>query len=100
MPENHLFVFAKVSPKHEYFEQARQAIVNILHKTREEPGCRQFELYDSCDEKRLFLYEEWESESALQAHYQKPYTLEVFANYQKWLAYPVEIEKMSKCVRV
>ena len=98
MSENGLFVFARTSPKHEHFEDAKQAILNILQKTREEPGCRQFELHENHSEKTLFLYEEWENEASLEEHYQKPYTSEVFEYYKEWLAAPVDIVKMSKCV--
>jgi len=98
MSENSLFVFARISPKDENFEEAKNAILNILQRTREEPGCRQFELHENNEERNLFLYEEWESESALEEHYLKPYTLQVFENYKQWLAVPVEIVKMSKCI--
>lgn len=100
MSKNSIFVFARISPKDENFEEARNAILNILQKTREEPGCRQFELHENenDDKKCLFLYEEWESDSALEEHYLKPYTSQVFENYKQWLAEPVEIVKMRKCI--
>jgi len=97
MSENSLFVFARISPKEEHFEDAKNAILNILQQTREEPGCRQFELHENNIEKSLFLYEEWESELALEEHYQKPYTSEVFEKYKEWLASPVDVVKMAKC---
>ncbi|BFM17375.1 putative quinol monooxygenase [Maricurvus nonylphenolicus] len=97
MPQSSLFVFAKISPKDEHFEKAKKAIINILPQTRQEPGCIQFELHENEHEKALFLYEEWESESALEEHYQQPYTAEVFEAYKEWLAVPVDIEKMKKC---
>lgn len=100
MPDNSLFVFARISPKDENFEEAKNAILNILQKTREEPGCRQFELHENGEERSLFLYEEWESESALEEHYLKPYTSQVFENYKQWLVAPVEIVKMKKCIAV
>jgi len=98
MSEHSLFVFAKISPKHEHFEDAKQAILNILQQTREEPGCYQFELHENQAEKSLFLYEEWANKSSLEEHYHKPYTSEVFENYEKWLDTPVDVIKMSKCV--
>ncbi len=97
MTENTLLVFAKISPKREHYEEAKQAIMNILQPTQAEPGCRQFELYENSSEGHLYLFEEWESEQALEAHYQQPYTLEVFESYEEWLARPVEVEKMWKC---
>ncbi len=98
MSQNSLFVFARISPKVEHFEDAKNAILNILQQTREEPGCHQFELHENNSEKSLFLYEEWASESALDEHHQKPYALDVFESYKKWLSSPVEVVKMTKCI--
>ncbi len=98
MSGNSLFVFARISPKDENFEDAKKAILNILQETRAEPGCRQFELHENDEERSLFLYEEWENESALEAHYLKPYTAQVFEQYKQWLAAPVEVVKMRKCL--
>ena len=92
-----LLVFATITPKEEYFEEAKRAVLNILQKTREESGCKQFELHEDDSEKHLFLYEEWENELALEEHYKKQYTAEVFEKYRKWLTVPVDIIKMKKC---
>lgn len=97
MPKDSLFVFAHITPKEEHFEDAKQAILGILDATREESGCLQFELHEDPVEKHLFLYEEWTDASALEEHYQKPYTSAVFESYQGWLAAPVDIVKMRKC---
>ena len=91
MTENSLFVFARISPKKEHFEDAKLAILNILGQTLEESGCRQFELHEDESETYLFLYEEWTSNSAIEEHYQKPYTIEVFESYKKWLTVPVDV---------
>lgn len=98
MSETSLFVFATISPKHEHFEASKNAILNILQETRAEPGCLQFELHENAAEKSLFLYEEWASESALEEHYLKPYTSQVFESYKEWLSAPVDIVKMRKCI--
>ena len=91
-----LFVFAKISPKPEFLLDARKAILGILKATRLEAGCKQFELHDGEDDGCLYLYEEWEDEIALEEHYSKDYTKNVFEKYQNWLAKPVDITKMVK----
>ena len=98
MSENSLFVFARIAPKGEHYEDAKNAILSILQQTRAEPGCRQFELHENVAEKNLFLYEEWASEHALEEHYLKPYTSQVFESYKAWLSEPVDVVKMSKCI--
>ena len=98
MTEKSLFVFAKISPKPECFEDARNAVLEIVPKTLREPGCLQFELYEGNSDDCLYLYEEWQDEGALAEHYQQPYTQAVFESYQQWLASPVEVQKMAKCI--
>jgi quinol monooxygenase YgiN len=97
MPQESLFVFAKIYPKSEFFGNAKAAILNIVEQTRLEAGCLQFELHEDHEQNYLFLYEEWESEIALESHYQQTYTSEVFESYKEWLASPVEVVKMKKC---
>jgi quinol monooxygenase YgiN len=91
---SNLFVFAKISPKPEYFVDARAAIQSIVEQTRVEDGCIQFELLeaDSC----LYLYEEWKTESDLELHYKQSYTKAVFEEYQQFLEKPLEVVKMTK----
>ncbi|MAZ78114.1 MAG: antibiotic biosynthesis monooxygenase [Legionellaceae bacterium] len=96
MAKTTLFVFAKISPKAEYFGDAKEAITSIVQLTREEAGCLQFELYVDLSDEKLYLYEEWESEQDLEQHYQQPYTAAVFESYKNWLSDPVEITKMRK----
>jgi quinol monooxygenase YgiN len=95
MPEN-LFVFAKISPKPEFFDDARTAIEGIIDSTREEPGCFQFCLHAGLEDGALYLYEEWEDDQALSAHYDMPYTKQVFTAYESWLATPPEITKLRR----
>ncbi|MGQ8365840.1 putative quinol monooxygenase [Glaciecola sp. 1036] len=92
-----MFVFATITPKKQFFENAKQAILGILDQTRDEPGCIQFELHENSEEGKLFLYEQWQDENALTLHYQQPYTAHVFEQYEQWLQIPVDVVKMDKC---
>ena len=67
-------VFATITPKEEYFESAKTAILSILEDTRNETGCIQFDVHTNTDETELFLYEQWVNESALQLLYLQDYT--------------------------
>lgn len=95
--ENALHLFAKITPKEEHLSDAKSAILGIIQPTREETGCRHFELHEGLTEDCLYLYEEWDSQAALDEHYAQPYTKAVFESYQQWLAKPVEVIKMQKC---
>ena len=91
-----LSVFACITPKAEHFEDAKSAISAILDRTRSEHGCRLFMLHEDGERcGRLFLFEMWDDDAALQRHYEQPYTREVFAAYEDWLAEPVAITKMT-----
>ena len=93
-----LFVMARIVPKPEHLEQARDAIVGIVDATRREPGCLQFVLHEGNDDGSLYLYEEWTDAAALDRHYEQPYTRAVFESYDAWLAEPVDVRPMAKVV--
>ncbi|MGB3624489.1 MAG: putative quinol monooxygenase [Henriciella sp.] len=90
------YLFAEISPKPEHFAKARDAVMSIIKPTREEPGCKRFELYENEAEHRLYLFEEWRDQSDLDAHYEKRYTAEVFSKYEAWLLREPAISKMQK----
>ncbi len=87
-------LIAQIVPKPQHLAEARTALENILPATRAEPGCRVFNLLEG--DGALWLYEEWDDKAALEAHYIQPYTREVFAAYQDWLAEPVDITELEK----
>ncbi|MFT2089939.1 putative quinol monooxygenase [Paraglaciecola sp. 2405UD69-4] len=84
-------VFATITPKEQFFDIAKNAILSILEPTRQEAGCVQFDVHSNKEQTQLFLYEQWKSEQDLQLHYQQNYTQRVFEAYEKWLAKPVDI---------
>ena len=90
-----LCVVATIQPRPEHFEAARNAIAGIVSETLEEPGCQMFRLLEG-DDGYLRLYEEWDDEAALQAHYNQSYTKAVFASYENWLAEPVEVIRLRR----
>lgn len=85
-----LAVFATITPKPEHLDAARQAIVGILQDTRAEAGCLTFDLHEDPVAGKLYLYEIWSGQAALDAHYAQPYTKAVCQAYELWLAAPVE----------
>ena len=92
-----LFLFARIVPKPEHLSDARQAVLDIVPATLAEPGCQMFVLHDDREGVgALYLYESWSDEAALAAHYDQPYTRAVFAQYESWLAAPVEVTKLRR----
>ena len=91
-------IFAKITPKPEFFEEAKQAILEIISQTRSEPGCKIFNLHILVQEngtKSLCLYEIFESQRDYEYHHAQNYTKKVFEAYKQWLATPVEINKLE-----
>lgn len=90
-----LVVFARITPKPHHLSEARRAILDIVARTRAETGCQAFTVYVSrAADEHIYLYEMWDDEAALEAHYAEPYTRAVFAQYENWLASPVEVTKL------
>ena len=89
-------IFATIRPKPEFFDAAKAAILEIIPATRAETGCEWFELYEGAEgSDTLHLWEKFVSDAALEAHYAKEYTKQVFDAYQEWLAQPVEVQRLS-----
>jgi len=94
--DDRLYITADICLKPEYFAQGKAALESILNPALNESGCHVFSLMESqTDANKLHLFEIFESEQALEQHYQKDYTKAVFANYDKWLAEPIEVRKMK-----
>lgn len=81
-----LNIIARIAPHPIHYSEARDAICNIVEKTRAEPGCLEFRLSENEKDGILYLYEEWRDEAALNSHHDQPYTKAVFEAYQAWLA--------------
>lgn len=93
--DSRLFLFATITPKPEHVGDCIKAVEAIMPQTLAEPGCHVFSLFKGRDGETIHLFECFEDQAALDAHYAQPYTAEVFEWYQGWLAKPVEITKLS-----
>ena len=91
-----LFLFATIRPKPEHFDAARSALDSLIPKTLAEPGCHLFAAFEGRSEEGvLHLFEHFDDQAALDAHYAQPYTQAVFASYESWLQAPVEVVRLS-----
>jgi quinol monooxygenase YgiN len=58
-------------------DQAIEHLHILTRATREEPGCRMYQVHrSSVDPRRFFLYEQYDDMAALEAHRATPYFLE------------------------
>jgi quinol monooxygenase YgiN len=66
-------VIARFVAHKENEDQLRTLLQSMLTPTRAEPGCQLYELYESDSRGRFYLYENWESRSALEQHKATPH---------------------------
>ncbi len=94
--DTRLFLFAIIKPKPEFYKVARDAVQSIIIPTLQESGCHVFAQFNGMDETHtMYLFEIFESNEALDIHYEQNYTKKIFASYQEWLANPVEVIKLT-----
>jgi quinol monooxygenase YgiN len=73
-------VAARVAIKPEMREKALAAASRMTVETHKEAGCLQYHFYTDIDDPNvLHVFEEWESDSALNAHLQTPHMAEFSA---------------------
>jgi quinol monooxygenase YgiN len=73
-------VAGRVAIKPEMREQAIAAAIKMTHETHKESGCLQYHFYtDVEDPNLLHVFEEWESQEALDTHFTLPHMAEFLA---------------------
>jgi quinol monooxygenase YgiN len=66
-------VIARFMARKEKEDQLRALLQSMLAPTHAEPGCKEYELYESDSTGRFYLYEQWESQAALDQHAASPH---------------------------
>lgn len=100
MHNKNTFVFAKITPKSEYFKSTKSELAGILEATRKEKGCIQFELHESECGCYLYLYEEWLNKKSLENHHTQTHTMAAAKKIESWLSQPTEVLFMKKLNQV
>ena len=55
-------------------DAAREAMLQLMAETAKEEGCRHYRFSEDIGERGVFrVYEEWDSDEALQAHFAAPH---------------------------
>jgi len=76
--------------------QLRALLQGMLAPTHAEPGCKQYELYESDLRGRFFLCETWESQSALDQHMATPHFKRLKQTGGELVSEPFEINFVKK----
>ena len=92
MRRQNITVIAKIKARDGREQDVAEELEKLLVPTRAEPGCVIYDLYQSADEKNLFMfYECWEKKQDLDEHLQKSYIKAFMQKAGKLLAEPVDI---------
>ena len=92
-----LIIIATIEAKLGMEAQMRQDLLSLLPPTRAEAGCITFDLLTDPKNPTIFvLYEIWESQAALNIHFQMPYVKQVVESYELTLAVPIQAMFLEK----
>ena len=90
-------IIARIKAKPGMEQRMQQDLLSLLAPTQSEAGCITFDLLVDDQNPAVFvLYENWESQAALDAHFQQPYVKQVLKAYEETLAEPIEVLSLRK----
>lgn len=75
-------------------EECKATSIKMMRATREELGCRHYNVTPDLEVPGVFhLFEEWESDAALMAHLQSPHMDELKAAFGSWGVQVADIKR-------
>jgi quinol monooxygenase YgiN len=87
-----LVIAGTVKVKPETRSEAVQAALKMAKASQAEAGCRSYAFYaDLEDPNTILIFERWDNEAALMAHFQTPHMAEFNAAIPRFLAAPPTI---------
>lgn len=96
MSSQPIMVIATFNPLPERASDLRDLLGTMLEPTRQEPGCRRYDLYRSDDaEPALHLIESYDDADALAAHRASDHYVQYRAKLPELLASPVEVTVLT-----
>jgi len=89
-----LVIAGTVKVKADTSAEAVQAAIKMSKASQAEAGCESYRFYADLEDPNTFLiFERWESEAALVAHFQTPHMAEFNAAILRFLAAPPSIDR-------
>lgn len=78
-----------------YEDALRQATLDVVEPTRKESGCIRFDVSEDRESPgAFFISETWESEAALDAHFQQPYLQHLVELHKQLLDGELKLHKL------
>ncbi len=92
MTDIQVTVLAQFKAKEGMEDRVKQELLALVTPTLTEPGCLNYNLHQSPDDKRLFMfYENWREKADLDRHFEMPHLVELEGKLGEMLAEPVSI---------
>ena len=89
-----LFVFTRCHAKEGLQRSMAATIQEVLHPTRQEPGCLMIDAFGSTRDQRLFyIHSRWKDEAAFDRHLQLPHTLRFLEAIQVSIDQPMDVTR-------
>jgi len=90
-----LTVVATIKARNDTADKIRARLSRLVEPTRKEKGCVEYTLYQDNDNPSVFIfYENWESQTDLDAHMKSAHFKECFAAIEGM--YDIEVHLMSE----
>lgn len=90
-------LFVKVAAKAASQQKAKDALLADVNGARTEEGNLKMELYNAGnDPDAFYLFERWQSQSALEDHFKQPYTRGAFELQNNALTAPIEMNYLEE----
>ena len=96
MASNTLRVVALLKAQPDKVDELRDVLVGLVAPTREEAGCISYEMLENREDPTQFTFvEEWEDESALEAHFATDHILHALGEFPNLLAAELDVRRYS-----
>jgi quinol monooxygenase YgiN len=92
-----LFIIARFHARPGHENAVRDALLEVLAHTREEPGCLGIHDYRSIRDPRLFfVHSHWRDEAAFENHARLPHTVRFLARVEPLIDHPLDVTRAER----
>jgi quinol monooxygenase YgiN len=91
-----LYIFARFHARAGEENAVEQAIREVAHPTRAEPGCLNYHVFRSTRDPRLFIiHSEFRDEEAFELHAALPHTVRFIERVEQLIDHPLDVMRSS-----
>jgi len=92
-----IYITATVNSKPGREEQLKELLLELVHASRKETACLQYDLHQSIEKPELFIFqEEWESKEAITIHESQPHFVKFVKESRDLIAGDLGVYKTAK----